>query len=161
MQWLTDNGADVDARSSLDEPAIANAIAHGSMGVVLLLLAHSPDLEHGNLLHCAAERSNQVEGAELVTLLALGGADVNAYRYNNPVARRLRGMSRLLTALHIACFRQNIPVVRTLLEHGAEPDRLALEAGRLVRPTAQDIALGSGNQELRGLFTKEGETAQV
>lgn len=160
-QWLIDNGANIDVRSSLDEPVIANAIAHGSMSVVRLLLAHGPDLKHGNLLDCAAERSNHVEGAVLMTLLDPDSTDVNAYRYNNPIARDLRGMSKLFTALHIACLRQNVPVARALLQYGAEPDCMAFEAGRLVPPTARGIPLGTDNPKLQELFVNEDETKQV
>ncbi|KAK3114100.1 hypothetical protein LTR53_007918 [Teratosphaeriaceae sp. CCFEE 6253] len=125
MQWLIDSGADINAVSTLDEPVLAYAIAHGDYKVVRPLLALDADIWHGNLLHCAAERSDHAEGVELVTLLAQRGADVDAYRYDNPVARRERAMSRLHTPLHVACYQRNIPVAKALVRHGADIYRWA------------------------------------
>jgi ankyrin repeat protein len=124
------------------------------MDVVYLLLSLGTDIKHGNLLHCAAERNNQSEGAELVEILAGKGADVNAYRHDNDVARPIRGMSKLQTPLHLACSRKNILVARILLRYGASPHRMSLEAGRLVPPTALEIARVWNDQELLNLLSK-------
>ncbi|OCK74116.1 ankyrin [Lepidopterella palustris CBS 459.81] len=152
MRQLIEQGADVNATSNLDEPVLAIAIAYGSMKVVSLLLEQGADIMHGNLLHCAAEREDQHEGAQIVEQLVQQGADVNAYRHNNPVARRLRGLSKLLTPLHVACGTQNIPVVRALLRHGADPNRMAFKAGQLVPPTALEKARQCENEELCNLL---------
>jgi ankyrin repeat protein len=153
-RWLVDNGADVNARSTLDEPPLAVAITGGSMDVVYFLLSLGTDIKHGNLLHCAVERNNQSEGAELAEILAGKGADVNAYRHDNDVARPVRGMSKLQTPLHLACSRKNIPVARVLLRYGASPHRMSLEAGQLVPPTALEIARVRNDQELLDLLYK-------
>jgi hypothetical protein len=79
---------------------------------------------------------------------------VNAYRYDNHVARPLRGMFKLLTPLHVACARQNMPVARVLLQYGADPHRMALEAGQLVPPTALESARATKNQELLDLLVQ-------
>lgn len=84
--------------------------------------------------------------------LAQNGLDVNAYHYDNPVACRLRGMSRLPTQLHIACYEQNVPAARALLQCGADPGRMVLEAGRLVPPTVLETARAGNNQELLDLL---------
>lgn len=152
--WLIENGADVNAKSTLDEPPLALAIRNGSIGVSKLLLIHGTDISHGNLLHCAAERKNQSEGAELATILAQKGANVNAYRYDNDIARPLRGMFKLFTPLHVACLRTNIHVARILLQYGADPHRKALEAGHESPPTVLDVARSMENQELLDLFSK-------
>ncbi len=68
-QWLVQNGADVNATSSLDETALSVAVARGSMETVRCLLSQGADIAHGDLLHCVAQRGDQVEGAELVVLL--------------------------------------------------------------------------------------------
>ncbi|KAH8712109.1 ankyrin repeat-containing domain protein [Phaeosphaeriaceae sp. PMI808] len=152
-RWLVDNGADVNVRSTLDEPPLAVAITSGSMDVACLLLSLGTDITHGNLLHCVAERDNQSEGEELAEILAGKGADVNAYRHNNDVARLLRGMSKLHTPLHVACYRKNIPVARVLLRYGADPHRMTLEAGRLVPPTALEVARICNDQDLLDLLS--------
>lgn len=152
MRQLIEQGADVNATSNLDEPVLAIAIANGSMKVVSLLLEQGADITHGNLLHCAAERKDQSEGAQIVEQLVQRGADVNAYRYDNPVARRLRGLSKLLTPLHVACGTQNIPVVRALLRHGADLNRMALQIGQMVPPTALEKARQCENQKLYDLL---------
>lgn len=156
MRQLIEEGADVNATSNLDEPVLAITIAYGSMKVVTFLLEQGADITHGNLLHCAAERADQSEGAQIVEPLILQGADVNAYRHNNPVARRLRGLSKLLTPLHVACGMQNIPVARALLRHGADPSRMALKIGQLVPPTALEKARQCENQELYNLLLGSG-----
>lgn len=152
MRQLIEQGADVNAISNLDEPVLSIAIANGSMEVVHLLLEHGADTSHGNLLHCAAEREDQSEGAQIVEQLVQKGADINAYRHNNAVARQVRGLSKLLTPLHVACSTCNIPVVRSLLHHGADLNRMALECGHFVPPTPLDKALQCGNQELWDLL---------
>ncbi|HEX3640506.1 MAG TPA: ankyrin repeat domain-containing protein, partial [Ktedonobacteraceae bacterium] len=111
------------------------------------------DVTHGDLLHCAAERKNQSEGAGFAKDLANRGADVNAYRHDKSVARILRGMSQLLTPLHVACYKQNVPVARVLLQHGANPDQMSLKAGQLAPPTALEIAQTKNNEELISLLS--------
>ncbi|RMZ70703.1 Ankyrin repeat-containing domain [Pyrenophora seminiperda CCB06] len=151
-RWLIDNGADVNARSVLDEPPLAVAITSGSINVAHLLLLQGTDITHGNLLHCAAERNNQSEGAELAEILVRKGAAVNAYRHDNHVARPFRGMFKSHTPLQAACFRKNIPVARVLLRYGADPDCMSLDSGQLVPPTALEIARVGKNQELLHLL---------
>jgi ankyrin repeat protein len=147
-RWLVDNGADVNARSTLDEPPLAVAITSGSMDVANLLLSLGTDITHGNLLHCVAERENQQEGAKLAEVLAREGVDVNTYRHDNDVARPLRGMSKLYTPLHVACSRKNIPVAKVLLRYGADPHKMSLEAGQPAPPTALEIARDLNDREL-------------
>ncbi|MGH2251979.1 hypothetical protein ACQ1Y7_15845, partial [Enterococcus faecalis] len=74
---------------------MALAIAGGDIEVAMFLLRAGADIHHGNLLHCAAERRDHVEGAELAEELATRGLDVNAYRYWNPVAFRWRALFSL------------------------------------------------------------------
>lgn len=134
MHWLIAAGAEINARNELDESVLSIAVARGSLDVVHLLIAHGADIRHGDVLHCAAQRQNQSEGAELVHQLAAKGAEVNGYRYNNSVALKLRGMSTLPTPLHVACHENNLPVAKALLKHGADPYRKLLRAGKLVEP---------------------------
>lgn len=152
MQWLFANGAEVNARSRNDETVLSIAIYEGDMDVVRFLFAQGTDITRGDLLHCAAQRENQSEGAELVEYLAREGADVNAYRFNNNVALRWRGLKRLPTPLHTACERRNIPVARALLRQGAGPHRVMLEAGEPTQPTPLEEALETADQELIDLL---------
>ncbi|KAK6442246.1 hypothetical protein LTR95_001521 [Oleoguttula sp. CCFEE 5521] len=152
MQWFIENGADVDARSTVNESALSIAIARGSLDVVEFLLARGTDTKHGDLLHCAAQRKNQSEGAQLVEILVQKGADVNAYRFNNPVAFRWRAMFKLPTPLHVACSERNSPVAIALLKNGADPHRQMLEAGEPTPPTSIERALEINDQGLINLL---------
>ena len=165
-QWVVEQGADVNARSDtgksailraianvsarsdIDESALSIAIARGSIEVARFLLARRADIAHGDLLHCAAQRKNQAEGADLVEYLVRKGADVNAYRLDNPTAYRIWGLLRLPTPLHVACEENNIPVARALLQHGADPHRKILEAGQPTDPTPLDKAIQRNDQAL-------------
>ena len=152
MKWLIETGADVNARSTLDESALSIAIVRGSIDVIRLLLAQGTDISHGDLLHGASQRENQIEGAELVEELVKQGADVNASHHNNPVALRRRGMSTLVMPLHIACRESNFPAAQALLKHGADPNRKVLNAGKLAVPTPLDKALKVNDQGLIDLL---------
>ena len=103
MQWLIANGTDVNARSMLDESVLSKAIVCGSMDVVRFLLVKGTDAQHGDLLHCAAQRRNQAQGATLIRDLVQRGADRDAYRFTNPVAFRWRAPYSLPTPIHVAC----------------------------------------------------------
>lgn len=152
MQWLIEAGADINARNHLDEPVLSIAIARGSLDVVYLLLTCNADTRHGDLLHCAAQREDQNEGAELVHILVGRGADTNAHRYNNAVALRWRGMFTLQTPLHIACHKRNLPVAKALLDHGADPRCKMLKAGELVEPSPLNKAIEINDHGLVNLM---------
>ena len=113
----------------------------------------STDVQHADLLHCAAQRRNQAEGAALVEDLVQKGADPNGYRYNNPIAFRWRAPFKLPTPLHVACQEANVPVARALLQLGADPHQMMLEAGELSGQTALELALVSNDRELVDIFT--------
>lgn len=152
MEWLVDNGADVNLGSRNDETALSFAIAYGNMDVIQHLLNRGTDLSRGDLVHCAAQRTNEVEAASLIEVLARKGVDVNTYRYNNNTAFRWRVFFRSSTALHIACKRRSVLIARTLLECGADPDRKMLEAQKPVPPTPYELAMESESEDLMVLF---------
>lgn len=140
MHWLIGQGADVRARSDLDESTLSVAITTGSMDVVRFLLEHEHDVTRGNLLHCAAQRKNQAEGATLAQELLHRGADANAHRYNNDIALRKRHLSKLPTPLHVTSWEGNLLVAQVLLRYGGNPHLEMLEATKNVPPTAMSIA---------------------
>lgn len=119
----------MDARQQLGQPALTYAIAHGDIAIVHLLLAESADVTWGNLLHSAVEREDQIEGAEIIEILARKGADVNAIRHDNPIALPFKISSLLPTPLYLACEKENIPAARALLKHGADPKKKVLRQG--------------------------------
>lgn len=147
-------GADVNARNKLDEPVLSLAIVHGDMKVAKFLLRAGTDIHHGNLLHCAAQRTNHVEGAELAEELAARGVDVNAYRYHNPVAFRWRAGFSLPTPLHVACEHYNFLVAQVLLQHGANPTLRRLAAGKTMPPTPLEKAQELGQRDMWDLLAR-------
>jgi len=90
VQWLIDRGANIEARSSLDSSTLSKAIVHGSIDVVHFLLVQEEDINRGDLLHCAAQRENQDEGAMLVKELVEMGAKIDAHRYLHEDALKFR-----------------------------------------------------------------------
>jgi ankyrin repeat protein len=152
MQWLISLGADVNARSIFDQSTLSKAIVDGEMKVVDFLLAQEKDID-SDLLHCAAQRSNRVEGAIIATKLAERGARVDAHHYDNSNEMlRNRWFSKRGTPLHTACSEENIPVAEVLLRHGANPDALMLEQDQESGPTPVKIAEGKNNAELRDML---------
>lgn len=148
-KFLVDIGVNPDIRSQLDESALSFAIHKGSLEVVHFLMERT-DLHHGDLLHCAAQRENQSEGAQIAQVLINRGVDIHGHQYNNEFAFRWRGLGSLPTALHVACRERNIPVAACLLRNGAQPDCNTLGAGPTRTPRA--IAQESGSQDLITLF---------
>jgi len=155
MQWLIKHGADTSVRSNLDQSTLSKAIVVGSMEVVDFLLAKEDDVTRGDLLHCAAERTDQNEGAALALELLQRGADVNAHRYNNTVALRQRYLSKLETPLHTACFHKNAAVAKILLDHGANLHSHMLQQFKEVGPTPFEVARTSSSTELADLLMAE------
>jgi len=154
MRWLIEIGADVDKRADFDEPVLSIAIAGGDIRVVRLLLELGADTRHGNLLHCAAQRPNQSEGAELIDYLAQTGLDTNAHRHNNPVALKQRLGTTLFTPLHVACRKGNVPAAKALLQHSADPDRMVLELCQPVPPSVKEMARETGDKEMIALLSR-------
>lgn len=152
IEWLVDNGADVNLGSRNDETALSSAIAYSNMDVIQHLLNRGTDLSRGDLVHCAAQRMNEVEAASLIEALAHKRVDVNTYRYNNSTAFRWRAFFQSGAPLHIACKRRSVLISRTLLECSADPYQKMLEAQELVPPTPYELAMASENGDLIDLF---------
>lgn len=153
MQWLISKGADVNALSMFDQSTLSKAIVDGAMEVVDFLLAQEEDINRSDLLHCAAQRSNKMDGAVIATKLLERGAIVDAHRYdNNDEAIRYRWFSKRGTPLHTACSEENIPVAEVLLRYGANPDALMIEQDQESGPTPVKIAEEKDNTELRDML---------
>jgi len=153
MHWLIAKGAEVNARSVEDESALSAAISRGSMDVVDFLLAQEDDVTRGNLLHCAARRKSQSEGAVIAQTVLDRGADVNAHRYNNDIALRRRLLSCLPTPLHVACDERNLPVADVLTSHGGNPHCKMLAEFREVPPTPMETAYKLKDKRMIDLLT--------
>ncbi|KAK1059968.1 hypothetical protein LTR33_013019 [Friedmanniomyces endolithicus] len=147
-QWLYDQGANVNARSMLNETALSYAIAHGNMEVVRFLLEHGAEIAGANLLHCTVNRGKQAEGAAVVEELVQKGADVDVHRFDNDIAFRWRALRPARAPLHEACELQNVPVVEALLRNGADPHIKRLEKNVLVGKTALEEACNGDNKRL-------------
>jgi ankyrin repeat protein len=152
MQWLIDRGANIKARSSLGSSTLSKAIVHGNIDVVHYLLAQQEDVNRGDLLHCAAERENQDEGAMLVKELVEMGAKVDAHRYLHDDALKFRYFSRLGTPLHTACYEKNLLVAKALLDHGANLHCKMLLELKETGPTPLELAVGTGDPRWIDLF---------
>ncbi|KAK6442797.1 hypothetical protein LTR95_000956 [Oleoguttula sp. CCFEE 5521] len=154
-EWLVKLGAEVGAQSKTGETALSFAIVRGSREVVRYLIAQGAETTHGDLLHCAALRQNAMEGAELVEDLVRKGANVNAFRFDNPVAMQRRAMFKQPTPLHVACENGNALVAEVLIRHGANPRLKMLEAHEFTGPTPLDIARENGDRGLIALLSSE------
>ncbi|EME39173.1 hypothetical protein DOTSEDRAFT_83026 [Dothistroma septosporum NZE10] len=142
-RFLVGVGADVDCKSRYNVSALSVAIAHGCIDVVRFLISERVDVTQGDLLHCAAVRENQIEGAELVEELAQKGANVNAHSFDNAVEAPFQ---KRRTPLHVAVQQENIAVARALIRHGADPNKMCTQALEPVGPTALEDAKAK-NQE--------------
>ena len=152
MQWLIDRGADIKTRSFFDSSTLSKAIVHGNMDVVHFLLAQEEDINRGDLLHCAAQRENQHEGAMLVEELVEMGAEIDAHRYLHEDAIRFRYFSLLGTPLHTSCHEMNFPIAKALLDHGANPRCKMLLQSEETGPTPLELAAQTGDPKWIELF---------
>jgi ankyrin repeat protein len=152
MKWLISKGANIKARSMLDTSTLSKAILDGSMEVVQFLLAQEEDVNRGDLLHCAAERENQDEGAMLVKELVKRGANIDTHRYLHDDAIKYRYQSKLGTPLHTACYEMNFPVAKALLDHGANLHCKMLLESEAIDPTPLEIAKGTDDPRWIDLF---------
>lgn len=160
-RFLISNGADVNARSRTDESVLTPAVVQSRIEYVRFLISQGTDVTHGDLLHYAAFRKNQKEGAELAEEFVQKGNDVNKHRWDNLVALKLRYFHRKPTPLQSAVMNDNIPVAKVLLKHGADPQRQYLQPGGLGGssapgglggPSALELAIEQNNAAMIDLL---------
>jgi cytohesin len=131
VKLLIDKGADIKATDVRGRTALHGAAAGADAAVVKLLLDHgSPanakDARGRTPLHLAVQCNREAA----VDLLLAAGADVNARDTGGLTPMRLSPYS-----LHYTTF--NSPIVKTLLDHGAEVDlETAMALGSIERVAA-------------------------
>lgn len=142
LDWMLAMGANPNATSNLNETALSIAIREGTMKVVKKLLELDiMDTSRGDLLHCAIQREESADTAELIDRLILEkNAQVDAYEYDNDIAGQWRYGFPLRTPLHIACEIMNITAAKALLRHGANARQLKKQCNDLVPPTPLELA---------------------
>jgi ankyrin repeat protein len=119
VDLLIARGADLNLKTSSGSTALERAVSNGHVQVVKHLLDVGASFEarpSGTLLHEAADRGH----AEIVTLLAAMGFDVNAETSNDPGD----------TPLHKAVGDRHAEVVLALLKAGADVNRPNRGQGR-------------------------------
>ena len=117
LRCLIENGADVNARVSVDDNStpLMIAAANSQRDVVTFLIEHGANVdlrdEDGfTALHCACLDRAYIGVGEMLGCLIENGADVNA-RTNEDC-----------TPLMIACDNDHVYAVKFLMEHGANVD---------------------------------------
>lgn len=154
LDWLLSQGADPNAVSAFNETVLSLALREGTMKVVKKLLAlDTIDTSCGDLLHCVAQREPSTDIPSLVDVLVTENhAQIDAYEFDNEVARQRTYGFPLGTALHVACENENIPAIQALLHHGANPHQLQKQCDRLVEPTP--LQMVCGNADLEALMSR-------
>ena len=135
------------------------------MQAVQMLLNAGGDITKGDLLHCAVDRRPSNTTAELIELLVSRGTHIEAIEFEAPEARQLRHPFTRGTALHHACYMQNVVAVETLLKLGASRSSLRVSRNR-EHYTPLDAAKASGNAKIIAMLREspvntEAETCRL
>lgn len=117
--WLVDHGADLNRQTYIDLTPMSYAVRIAPLGLVETLLDRGGDVQRGELLQNAIERS--VDTVEVLKLLIYRGAPLNMTIYeNHQASSRLYPFMELGTPLHKTTTMGKTDVVRYLLERGAD-----------------------------------------
>ena len=140
VQFLLENGADVNARRDDLCTPLHLAVNNGELSVARLLLERHAEVNSQNdagraplhLLSASASSRDKDDGSDIAKLLLERGANVNEKDKDNA------------TPLHLASYNKRLKIIRVLLEHGA----------------IADAEKDQGETPLRLAFLKEGHDAQ-
>jgi ankyrin repeat protein len=112
LQYVLDLGADINAIDHVGTSALSSAAYEGHVEEAKFLLRSGLDLERhgGKALQIAARRGQM----EMVRLLVEEGANINYQVFHEHA-------DKSATPLHNAALFGHLPIVKYLLEHGADP----------------------------------------
>ena len=135
VNWLINNGADINKYSNTYKPALNYAVCSNNIEVVKALLAAGAQYNRSNTnaLMAAAQCGN----VESIKVLLAAGASVNDHAWSND--RR--------TALHYAAWYNHAEAIQVLLEAGADTN-LKDEDGRTPLRCAVDTQSAEAIQAL-------------
>ncbi|KAL2758679.1 hypothetical protein ACRALDRAFT_2058014 [Sodiomyces alcalophilus JCM 7366] len=140
--FLLDHGADMNFESYYAETPLSSAVQHASPGAIRELLRRGGDVQKGELLQHALDRTSDVE--EVLRILLEHGAPLNVNMYENHTrSMNMWFFMDLGTPLHKAATQGNLEAVRLLLDHGADPT-IKDNKGR----TALEYAVKAGHSDV-------------
>ena len=123
MYWFLDHGADPNARCSQDCTPLSFAVRHASFSAILALFNREGAIQHGQLLHHAAQRELSDRFEVLTFLLEKGGSEsINKIMYQDSLEEYLQNMyAGIGTPLQLAAGEGLLDLVKLLVDKGADP----------------------------------------
>src|SRR4051812_34979829 len=117
--WLLEHGADPNQQCSIDLTPMSYAVERASLGTIAILFERGVDVQKGELLQHAIERTTDI--IEVLALLLDKGARLNSKMYEDHYfSWRLYYFMGLGTVLHKAADMGKLDVVRYLISKGAD-----------------------------------------
>ncbi|KAB8356511.1 hypothetical protein FH972_024094 [Carpinus fangiana] len=119
-RWLLDNGADPNAGNDEYLTVMSLAALWAQVSTLQMLLVSGGDVQRGQVLHWAVQRSDGTED-EIVKLLLSYGAPLNRLDYDGkPPQWYALSCKGLGTPLHEAAWAGKSNLIAILIEHGAD-----------------------------------------
>jgi ankyrin repeat protein len=162
IKTLLDKGVDVNGKNRTGGTPLTAAVANGQLDVARLLIETGADVNaRDHFGRTALMEAAHIGRLELVALLIEKGADVNAKGHtsgerdmalhNHREAEHLMSVPGSTTALMEAAWRNNVDIIKLLIDNGANVESKD-EYGR----TAFRNAISAKNIEIAELLLKRG-----